>query len=51
MTFAEYGLDPQQVAPSLATAAAVTQASEALRTQVLRTLSQQPLPPPTGINA
>jgi prophage DNA circulation protein len=51
MTFLEYGLDPQQLAPTIATATAIAQSSEALRAQVQRALSQQPLPPPTGINA
>jgi prophage DNA circulation protein len=51
MTFMEYGLDPQSLAPSIATATVTAQASEALRGQVLRTLSQQTLPPPTGITA
>jgi prophage DNA circulation protein len=49
MTFQEYFLDPQALAPSIATATAIAQASEALRSQVLRALSQQPLPPPAGV--
>jgi prophage DNA circulation protein len=49
MTFQEYGLDPQNSAPDQATAAIIATASQALRNQVLRSLSQQPLPPPTGI--
>jgi prophage DNA circulation protein len=48
ITFQEYGLDPQQLAPSTATASAITGASEALRSQVLRSLSEQPLPPPSN---
>jgi prophage DNA circulation protein len=51
MTFEEYGLDPQVYAPTIATVSAVVQASDALRSQVLRVLSQQPLPPPSGLNA
>lgn len=49
MTFQEYGLDPQ-VVPNIATAAVVAAASEALRGQVQRSLSEKPLPPPSGIN-
>ncbi|RXG91592.1 hypothetical protein EAS62_24240 [Bradyrhizobium zhanjiangense] len=49
MQFQEYGLDPQQFAPSLATVSAIVQASEALRSQVLRTLSEQPLPPSSKV--
>lgn len=50
MTFQEYGLDPQQFAAGLATASAITQASEALRAQVLRTLSETQLPPAQGLS-
>lgn len=50
MTFAEYGLDPQQVG-AVSTTALLAQASEALRSQVVRSLSEQKLPPPTGLNA
>jgi prophage DNA circulation protein len=49
MTFQEYGLDPQQLAPSQSTATAVLQASQAVRDQVQRTL--QPPEPPQSINA
>jgi prophage DNA circulation protein len=50
MTFQEYGLDPQEV-PNVATAQVLVKASESLRSQVVRVLSQQPLPPPTGLGA
>jgi prophage DNA circulation protein len=45
MTFQEYGLDPQQVG-GIPTPAMIAQASEALRSQVVRALSTAPLPPP-----
>ncbi|TYL87444.1 DNA circularization N-terminal domain-containing protein [Bradyrhizobium cytisi] len=48
MTFQEFGLDPQQV-PGIATAAVLAQASKALRGQVVRVLSEQPLPAPSGV--
>jgi prophage DNA circulation protein len=51
MTFQEYGVDPQQLGPSVATATAVADASQTLRDQVLLLLSQQPLPPTNAINA
>jgi prophage DNA circulation protein len=41
MTFQEYGLDPQLVAPATATGNAITVSSEVLRSQVLRTLVPQ----------
>jgi prophage DNA circulation protein len=50
MTFMEYGLDPQQLAPTIATATMIAEASEALRAQVLRATSAPPLPPASGIN-
>ncbi|QIG93804.1 MULTISPECIES: DNA circularization N-terminal domain-containing protein [unclassified Bradyrhizobium] len=50
MTFMEYGLDPQTFAPAAATATAIVQTSEALRSQVLRSLSALPLPPAIGLN-
>lgn len=51
MTFQEYGLDPGLVAPIQSTASIIASASQNLRDQVQRSLSQQPLPPPSGINA
>jgi prophage DNA circulation protein len=43
MTFQEYGQDPSTFAPDMATATNIIQASEALRSQVLRVLA-----PPTN---
>src|SRR5246500_3384042 len=39
MTFMEYGLDPQSLAPSLATATVIAQASEALRSHSAHALT------------
>jgi prophage DNA circulation protein len=50
MTFQEYGVDPGTTAPVQNTAAIIVLTSQVLRDQVQRSLSAQPLPPPTGIN-
>ena len=51
MTFQEYGVDPSTVAPTQSTAAAIASTSQALSNQVLRSLTQPALPPPSGLNA
>lgn len=51
MTFLEYGLDPQALAPTIATASAIAEASEALRAQVLRAMSAPQLPPTRAISS
>ena len=52
MTFEEYGLDPQVYAPTIATVSAVVQASDALRSQVLRVaLAAAAAAADTGLNA
>jgi prophage DNA circulation protein len=47
MTFQEYGLDPSLTAPSVATASAVTDASQTVRDQVQQSLAPPNPPPPT----